>query len=195
MRVLHLILINLGVLFLHEKQTKQPNYFAPRRSCTMGPQEGSRGRGTCFRDDTQARSGSILPGPNPSPCGDFQRVSRRLFTTAGVLPLTSAYAMLYLLPCNQGKWMTPHQTTGSQRQKFPGIADMTLFVPLISNDFFFFFHLLLTPHWVWYFHHTQVRRPGVNVPIATPPIGLSRGPAPGVVCIGAPITACHHFNK
>lgn len=33
--------------------------------------------------------------------------------------------------------MTPHQTTGSQRQKFPGIADMTLFVPLISNDFFF----------------------------------------------------------
>lgn len=70
--------------------------------------------------------------------------------------------------------------------------------PFCSSDkqwFFFFFHLLLTPHWVWYFHHTQVRRPGVNVPIATPPIGLSRGPAPGVVCIGAPITACHHFNK
>lgn len=59
----------------------------------MGSQEGSDGMGTCFRDDTQAHSGSILLGPNPSTCGGFQQVSRIIFT------MTVSYSSLRHMKC------------------------------------------------------------------------------------------------
>ena len=110
----------------------------------------------------------------------------------GLTPYTSLQCMTSL--CILEKWEKNkwNHTQGLQIQKFPSTADMTFFS---FKVLFFLFHLLLTPHWIWYFQHTQVRKSGVNVPTDSPTISPSQSLAPGLVCINAPIMACHHFNK